>query len=1022
MLVAVGSAGLKLWLTPRDPTTPASPIELFRQLRGPRALEPRLSGSWSYRPCEPVSLDGLCRSTTDPGDQALLLAVVQESRHGADLATRHRAEVVRLLLAPDLRGVRRARRSLEALAAPGASDSTLLADLAAVTFVDARSRDSPWNQVLALQLLLEAFADSPLPDEALFNRGLFLQALGLEKQAQAAWTECLARDPFSSWAVEAREHLQTLQEPTRQQLWSAAREQILGRHVRDAEITEWLGVTPRQAHDALRDELLSLWIAEWSPDTPPWIETPPYISNIPRLAAMLAEHTGDRLLVEALATPSRIGPAALPALRLAHRQLSEGREEYTEGHCEAARTAFAAALPVLTQTGSPMAYWARALSSSCRRNLDPGAARRELSHLLDDLSDRPYPILIGEIHRVLGTIDSQQGRFTDALERYQTALDLWVPAWGEASSSLLRLQRGEALGHLGHRQAAWSDRVQGLRGLSRAGDHRDLLSALAATGSTLMDHRLPAVALIFRQEAVIHAEMWGSPFARADSYRQRAINQGALGNHEQARLDLDRGRALADEIESPGFCTSVEIERAFEEVIAIRRESPAQALAALQTGRELYGDSGYPAFEANTLLLEARIHLDGGDLGAGEDHLHRALAALEPAGPGQPAFLEPPWLDEAVASFRQAIELRVSHNDIVGALVLAERSRVLARDGLGIRPATPPDLERLPAGTRVLFFQDLTDHILRWSIGRGEISLERLEVSPEQLVRQPEALLDTSSRELYDLLIGDTLDTSADSRLVVIPDRGTSWVPFSLLRGPAGYLVEQLDIAFAPSLGRAMGEHLQPVPDVVAIGSPAGSPHLETAFLPLGDPENEAVHIAALYPDANTLTGNGATRGSFLDVASGATLVHFAGYSSFDPSLPHRSAIHLAPGPDDPLGELDAAAVAAANFSRTHLVVLSSCPAATHFSTRHHSSAALPQAFLAAGTGAVVAASWPIDGSSTFDFMVEFHRRLAAGTSPVTALRDTQLSFLRSPILRFSDPRTWGGFRIIGSVIEETPP
>ena len=46
--------------------------------------------------------------------------------------------------------------------------------------------------------------------EALFNKSLALQDLGLTRQARESWTLYLQKDPTSSWAEEARKHLARL--------------------------------------------------------------------------------------------------------------------------------------------------------------------------------------------------------------------------------------------------------------------------------------------------------------------------------------------------------------------------------------------------------------------------------------------------------------------------------------------------------------------------------------------------------------------------------------------------------------------------------------------------------------------------------------------------------------------------------------------------------------------------------------------------------------------------------------------
>src|SRR5205085_3293871 len=70
--------------------------------------------------------------------------------------------------------------------------------------------------------LPEALADAdhalrvdPKSPEALFNRALVIEAMGLHEQARKAWQQYLDVDSGSGWAVEAREHLRKLEQHSR---------------------------------------------------------------------------------------------------------------------------------------------------------------------------------------------------------------------------------------------------------------------------------------------------------------------------------------------------------------------------------------------------------------------------------------------------------------------------------------------------------------------------------------------------------------------------------------------------------------------------------------------------------------------------------------------------------------------------------------------------------------------------------------------------------------------------------------
>jgi hypothetical protein len=50
--------------------------------------------------------------------------------------------------------------------------------------------------------------------EALFNKALALQELGMPQQARESWLLYLQKDPSSPWAEEARKHLARIESQT----------------------------------------------------------------------------------------------------------------------------------------------------------------------------------------------------------------------------------------------------------------------------------------------------------------------------------------------------------------------------------------------------------------------------------------------------------------------------------------------------------------------------------------------------------------------------------------------------------------------------------------------------------------------------------------------------------------------------------------------------------------------------------------------------------------------------------------
>jgi tetratricopeptide (TPR) repeat protein len=132
--------------------------------------------------------------------------------------------------------------------------------------------------------------------------------------------------------------------------------------------------------------------------------------------------------------------------------------------------------------------------------------------------------------------------------------------------------------------------------------------------------------------------------------------------------------------------------------------------------------------------------------------------------------------------------------------------------------------------------------------------------------------------------------------------------------------------------------------------------------------------------------------GSAADVVAllgSADIVHLACHCDIDPGYPEETVLQVDPPVrmgDVGVGVLDA---------RTH-VVLSACDAALTATSLPDEALSPAAAFLLAGAGTVTAPVWPVDDEAAAGFMVDYHRRLAAGTEPGQALSQVQAAWSAS--------------------------
>ena len=136
--------------------------------------------------------------------------------------------------------------------------------------------------------------------------------------------------------------------------------------------------------------------------------------------------------------------------------------------------------------------------------------------------------------------------------------------------------------------------------------------------------------------------------------------------------------------------------------------------------------------------------------------------------------------------------------------------------------------------------------------------------------------------------------------------------------------------------------------------------------------------------DRVEVVGRGAA--DVVALLSSADIVHLACHCDIDPGYPEETVLQVDPPVrigDLGMGVLDA---------RTH-VVLSACDAALTATWLPDEAVSPAAAFLLAGVGTVTAPVWPVDDEAAAGFMVDYHRRLAAGTEPGQALSQVQAAW-----------------------------
>lgn len=350
---------------------------------------------------------------------------------------------------------------------------------------------------------------------------------------------------------------------------------------------------------------------------------------------------------------------------------------------------------------------------------------------------------------------------------------------------------------------------------------------------------------------------------------------------------------------------------------------------------------------------------------------------------------------------------------------------------------------------------------------RGEI--ESLAVLLRTHVQTPDsdAALFERLADLYARLIAPVEDVlRGKRRLIIVADGPLHRVAWSALirhrERTAGrptrarFLVDDFTVLVEPSATFFVrtanaGSRTKPGPaHVVAFAATGYSENVNTSMLPaasesrsmVGDAMGSlpwaAAEVAAIKTTfgkfASVFTGTLATETKVKQLASSATVLHFAAHSVASESSPLDSFIALAPeragNPGGDNGMLYAWEVMADLRLSSPLVVLSACETGGGRETAAEGILGLTRAFHYAGARGVVSSLWPVSDRATTALMKKFYEGLAAGEPADAALRNAQLHLLHAedpswlertfrsePLARraWRHPFYWAGFQLSGN-------
>jgi CHAT domain-containing protein len=431
----------------------------------------------------------------------------------------------------------------------------------------------------------------------------------------------------------------------------------------------------------------------------------------------------------------------------------------------------------------------------------------------------------------------------------------------------------------------------------------------------------------------------------------------------------------------------------------------------------------------------ARRGAAGGDLAERDRLLRRIDALLTRLESVQARPRQERAPDDEATSRELAERLGQARAEFEAVMVrIAERAPARAAlIGVGhmslssIREALRPD-------ETLLHYFVTTDRLIVFAVNDAgirsfEVTLPVAEL--ENRVRLSRGLIASTNRpdsasvvleELYRILIEPVEQAHMLDRarqLVIVPHGILSYLPFAALRNPATgrRVVEDRSLQFLPTAAA--------LPSLRATLTNRFGRSRTAVFEPLPDElpatRQEASAVIAVVTEGRRLSGRAATEAALRRALAGGDVVHVATHGNMNSTNPMFSSLRLGRGrgtPEDD-GRLEVHELLGM-LSASPLVFLSGCETgvggarATPFD-RHEDYATLAQAFLYAGTRAVVATLWRIDDEGAAHFAERFYRHLATQPAPA-ALASAQRDLMRSS--RWGHPYYWAAYTIAGDGLD----
>jgi CHAT domain-containing protein len=469
----------------------------------------------------------------------------------------------------------------------------------------------------------------------------------------------------------------------------------------------------------------------------------------------------------------------------------------------------------------------------------------------------------------------------------------------------------------------------------------------------------------------------------AEEFRSAFFSDKLVPYHALARLCLEANRV--------------------KEALAFVEQARGRALADAVGGSAKLSAAPRDQFEAGLLAqLENLRH----ELNYFYHQIERPVAGVAPRGKSELAVLHQALRERERKSLEIMRQLEHRGKKIFAegeALDIAELQRSLGADTALVEYATIDDelLAFVVTDESVQAIRNLgSEAAAITELAQLRFQIDALRHGSERMRRHLSALEHRARHHLqalYDLLLRPIEDRIGQRRLVIVPDRALHYLPFQALHDGNKYLIERGEVSYAPSalvLQQCLRRDKRSLRKVLLLG--------------VADEQTPRVHdeikaIAPLFPETLTLLNQDATVEALRRQAPFADVVHLACHGQFRPDNPLFSSLKLGDGWLTVREAYDLQLQCA-------LVTLSACETGVSAVAPGDELIGLARGFFAAGSPSLLLSLWTVDDDATAELMTEFYKELIETQSPATALRQAQLSVMKTK----PHPFFWSPFVLMG--------